>query len=254
MTKPKMPAPIREQAERAVERHMRRPAMPSFSVIKDADGWCFQSPYDGEDGDHWFALLCEGFGTRSQKTVQTFLDQLADLCPTRFDDAAGIWAPDEDQLVAAVQIVRSLAPRNEAEACLAAQMVAVHMAAMKVGKHIGRMSWPDERSSATLSKLARTYAQQMETMQRVKGKRSSTRQKITVKYERHDHKHVHMHQEGGAANSGGQPHATRAGQSAQRAALPSPDPLGQVVPLRRCEGEEGLSHARRGSRIGRADG
>jgi hypothetical protein len=253
----RMPEPIRKAAERAVERHMSRPVTPEMAVLREADGWSIKSPYEGKDGDRWIALLFEGFGSRSQKTVQTFLDQLADLCPTRFDEDAQIWAPDDQQFAAAVQIVRSLKPRNEAEACLAAQMVAVHFATMRVGNHIGRMSWPDERTAATLSRLARTFTMQMDAMRKVKGKGGTTRQKITVKHERHIHQHQHVHIAGGAGDFGEQAHTamgSRTGENVRSPALPCPDADRRVVPLRSGEGEACLPHARRRARVGRTEG
>src|SRR3546814_7067473 len=67
------------------------------------------------------------------------------------------------------------------------------------------------------------------TMAVLKGKRRSTRQQITVTHEKHIHHHQHVHLEGGADETGVQPHA-RQGKSPDavldRAALPSTDPIG----------------------------
>ena len=94
--------------------------------------------------------------------------------------------------MAAVQVVRSVRPRNEAQACLAAQMVAVHLMQMKLSAQALNRGHPEPRSCAIAGKLARTYAIQLETMAKLKGK--GTRQRITVrKTSTHEHKHIHLH-------------------------------------------------------------
>jgi pyruvate/2-oxoglutarate dehydrogenase complex dihydrolipoamide acyltransferase (E2) component len=129
--------------------------------------------------------------------------QLAKLCSTDWNEGKKAWHPAEDELVAAVQIVRSTKPKNEAEACLAAQMVAIHVMQMKVSARALQNDWIEPRSFSIAGKLARTYAMQLETMVKLRGKGS--RQRITVrKYAQHEHKHIHLHQ--GVDENANQPH------------------------------------------------
>src|SRR3546814_10272488 len=82
---------------------------------------------------------------------------------------------------------------------------------MKVAKRVA--DYPhDTRMIAAYAKLARASATQFETMAVLKGKRRSTRQQITVTHEKHIHHHQHVHLEGGADETGVQPHA-RQGRS-----------------------------------------
>lgn len=248
--KPPLPALFKEMGEKAIERHMKRSAPPLISVKQEQGGWWVRNPYSDEDDDYWVALLFQNFGTRSQATFRTFIIQLSELCTLEYDHDAQGWQPNEDEMIAAIQIVGSIKPRNEAEAALAAQMVAVHFATMRLGKQVGGMSYPDARTVSVLARSARTYGELLETMHRIKGKRRSTRQSITVRHEKHIHTHQHVHFERGAPDFGGQPHAPKGVHGVQkltspeRTALPGPHESGSTVPLPSGEGEEGLPHAR----------
>ena len=251
----RMPRVLQELGERAIEKHERRPATPQIKITTEAGKWWFGSPYAVADEDHWVALLFEAFGTRSQGTFRTFMCQLSELCSNEWNEAESAWHPAEDELVAAVQIVRSTRPRNEAEACLAAQMVAVHTMQMKLSAQALKGGWPDPRTCAIAGKLARTYALQLETMAKLKGR--GARQRITVrKTSTHEHKHIHLHQ--GDFENGNQPHgpsgsrATEVGATGgleSSAALPSPHPAGHPLHVPGIEGEEALSHSRRRNRV-----
>lgn len=268
--RPKKPMPpvLKGMAEKAVSRHKRRPATPEMMVKGEFERWEFDCPYLQSDRDDWQALLFDAFATRSAATFNMFMTQLAELCPKQWTPEEREWRPDATHLSAAIQIVGGQRPRNEAEACLAAQMVAIHFATMKLGGMVARTSWPDERTVATLTRAARTYAMQIDTMDRLKrGRRGRTsKQTIIVKHEKHVHNHQHVHfEEGGVPNFGGRAHAAKegieyvrtidgAGKSEERAALPSPDEAGGTVPLTRLQGQEGVPDARRGSGKRRSEG
>lgn len=197
-----MPKKLRDRAAQAKARHQQRAVVPDLAFSVEAGS--FGSPYRSADDAAWASLLFEAFGTRMGSVAHVFILHLARLCSADFDQAKGGWAPNEDELQAAIAIVQSLAPRNEAEAALAAQAVAVHFAAMKMGKQIATMSYPDPRTVAALAALGKVYAGQLETMQKLQG-RKTVKQRITVRYERHNHNHQHVHIEGGGGSgSGGQ--------------------------------------------------
>jgi hypothetical protein len=124
------------------------------------------------------------------------------------------------------------APRDEIEGMLAAQMVAVHSAAMRSLRQLkSSETLAQQDSDGNLAvKLVRTYAMQMEALQRYRGK---CEQKMTVE-------HVHVYQGGqaivGAVHQGGgartkiegQPHAPAITHEPS-ATLPRPDPQRKAV-------------------------
>lgn len=258
--KRQMPASLKELGTKAIERHERRSATPPIEVTSDKDGWSFGSPFRVEDESEWTALLYEAFGTRSRATFHTFVTQLAELCSTDWNDETQVWHPNEHELLAAVQIVRSTRPRNEAEACLAAQMVAVHLMQMKLSAQALKYSLAEPRTCAIAAKLARTYAMQLETVAKLKGRGS--RQRITVrKFSQHEHKHVHIHQ--GGSKNGNQPHGPRETRTTEInpavelercAALPSPNQEGHTLSAPGFKGAEAVPIARGRRRNGSSEG
>ena len=252
-----MPQILKDLGAGAIERMERRSATPEIEITTNETGWTFSSPYRAEDLVEWEALLFDAFATRSAAAFHVFTTQLAALAPTVWKGEGEGWIPDHWELRAAIQIVRSVKPRNEAEACLAAQMVAVHRMQMKLSAQALSRSWPEPRSCAIAGKLARTYAMQLETMAKLKGKGS--RQRITVrKYSQHEHKHIHLHQ--GGCENGNQPHeprGTEAGatiKSAASSALPCYDEVRHPLPVPGDQRAASVPTTRERSRSRRAAG
>ncbi len=258
--KQQMPRVLKDLGTKAIKRHERRGATPEMDVRVNEGGWTFASPYNEVDQNEWEALLFDAFATRSNAAFVAFTNQLAHLCSTKWDAKDQAWIPDEDELRAAIQIVRSTRPQSEAQACLAAQMVAVHLMQMKLSAQALKSGWPDPRTCAIAGKLARTYAMQLETFAKLKGRGS--RQRITVrKFSQHEHKHIHIHQ-GGIENVN-QPYGPRdagtaeikaASEFAGGAPVPCPHAPEQRLPMPRDKGEEAMPAPRRRMRIGSADG
>jgi hypothetical protein len=258
--KPKLPEVLKSLGREAIERHEKRSATPEIEIGSKDGQWTFASPYNEDDLDEWQALLFEAFATRSAAAFHAFTSQLAQLCHTDWHGEGVGWLPRSWELRAAIQIVRSVRPRNEAEAALAAQMVAVHLMQMKLSAQALQHSYPDPRTCAIAGKLARTYATQLEMIAKLRGKGS--RQRITVrKYSRHEHKHIHLHQ--GGDENGDQPHEPRGTRPQKIRAAIEPSScstvLGSnspeyVVSEPGCEGEASVSTARRRGRVGGAKG
>jgi hypothetical protein len=156
---------------------------------------------------------------------------------------------------AAATAMIGIAPKDEIEGMVAAQLVACHNATMECYRRAmlpeqTHVSWNDNLNHA--SKLSRTYAALLETLNRHRGK---GQQKVTVE-------HVHVH-EGGqaivgnvetpgggfASKSKGQPHALA---HAPGTPMPSADPLRGPVSVARDE-ERPMPDARRNV-TGRAEG
>ena len=211
-------------------RALKRPLTPSvmFEPRHDGDGYEITSPHG--DLDLWELTLADALATRSQAVMRAFVGQLKDLCTQSWDAPNQAWKPSEVELSAILAMVADARPRTIAQAALVAQSVAVHLLAMRLAKDAfngGGMVMTQE--AALMGKLARTYAMQMEALASMQGKRRTTRQSIKVTKELHQH--VHYHHTGGDAGNRGQSHGTPASESAERPALPSPQPSGEVVRL-----------------------
>jgi hypothetical protein len=156
------------------------------------------------------------------------------------------------QLNATIDALIGIAPKDELEGMMAAQLVAAHNAAMECYRRamIGEQSFEGRRENLTqANKLSRTYAALVEALNRHRGK---GQQKVTVE-------HVHVHAGGQAVvgmvapsgQPGGgdtikieeQPHAKQLANAPQFA-LPCPDTGRDALPVAR-DGERTLPDARR---------
>jgi hypothetical protein len=170
----------------------------------------------------------------------------------------------DKQLSATVAALIGIAPKDELEGMMAAQLVAAHNAAMECYRRamIGEQSFEGRRENLTqANKLSGTYAALVEALNR---HRSKGQQKVTVE-------HVHVHAGGQAVvgmvaapdpPGGGDvneikehPHAKQTARQiahAPESAMPCPDPPRDAVPIAR-DGERALPDARRQGQ-GRAEG
>ena len=165
--------------------------------------------------------------------------------------------PDEikRQRHAAVDVLIGMAPREEFEGMIAAQLVACHNASMECYRRamIGEQTFEGRRENLNqASKLSRTYATLLESLNRHRGKGA---QKVTVE-------HVHVHEGGQAivgnveSRGGGftpkreeQPHAIA---HAPGTTMPSTDTTREPLPVA-GDAERPLPDARR-TVTGRAEG
>jgi hypothetical protein len=78
-------------------------------------------------------------------------------------------------------VLKSVQPKDEIEAMLAAQMAAVHVATMTFARRLARVETLPQQDGAerAFNKLARTFATQMEALKRY---RTSGQQKVTVEH------------------------------------------------------------------------
>lgn len=225
---PEPSAQLQAGRERALKRAKARPLTPGVMLEPDGQGYQVTAPH--ADLELWELQVADAFGTRSQSVMQTFLDQLRALVPLAWDKDAEQWKPNETEMNAALAMVADVQPRNVREAALAAQMVAVHWMQMRLSAaalNNGYMVL--DRDAALASKLARTFTMQLDTLERIRGRKQTARQSIKVRKELHQHVHYHDHR--GSGKTGEQAHDADAGSTAQCAALPSPEPGGKVVRL-----------------------
>jgi len=152
-----------------------------------------------------------------------------------------------------LQMVGGIRPKNEMEAALAAQMMAVFLLQMKASSAALKGWSLDERTAVVAGKLARTYAMQTDNLNRMRGKGRSTRQKIIVTHDKHihQHHHQHIHMEGAAdfgrqacepsTASGGQNNRSPPRKHAGSAALPGSDASGSSC---QCPATKGRNRCR----------
>ena len=146
----------------------------------------------------------------------------------------------DKQLSATVAALVGIAPRDELEGMMAAQLIAAHNAAMECYRRamIGEQSFEGRRENLSqANKLSRTHAALLEALNRHRGK---GQQKVTVE-------HVHVHAGGkavvgmvasGRGQPGGgeasqieeQPHAKQISNVSQLP-LPSQDEVRSIVPV-----------------------
>ena len=248
-----MPEVTRAQAQAALNRYNEfdhTPVAPQIWIERTGNhrGWVFKCPYPKEDEEIWHASLFQVFGTRSTRTMDHFLNSLTELVgDNQWDEASQRWIVREDAFQAALNIIYSLDPQNEAQAAYAAQLVALHLSSMKLGAQCSK-SYADPRTSAILAKTVKAYGDGLERMARLQGKieAKQVNQTITVVYA--DNRSVHIN--GGVSQNGGQAQGTAGGATIQSPALPSPSSINrQSMPVAGSEGEAGLSHPWWGQRL-----
>jgi hypothetical protein len=139
----------------------------------------------------------------------------------------------EHELNFMLATIKGIAPRDETEAMLAAQMAAIHNATMVAARQLAdaRDVAVQDAASNRLNKLARTYASQMEALKKYRsaGEQTIKVQHVTVNNEGGQAivGNVEARGAGGHAKSQEQPHALL---QAPSAAVCSENPELQLVP------------------------
>jgi hypothetical protein len=225
----KNPISEEETGERRdfVERERTRPRAPRVQV-KSAHG---------KPLDIGYASAIEGI--RLMSAFATANPGFANLMLAGILNAACEGGPEnppsEQDINRALAAVTGIGARDETEAMLATQMVATHVAAVTLLRRLkGAENIPQQDSAGSLAvKLLRTYAMQMEALQRYRGK---GRQKVTVE-------HVHVHPGGQAIVGAVTPGSGGSEKSEERAHAPggityepgtpmrSPDTQREPVPI-----------------------
>ena len=154
-----------------------------------------------------------------------------------FKDAT---SPDRDNaMITALQALRGIAPKDEVEGMLAAQMVAMHAASMECSRRAMISEQPAELAHGfrkAAASASRTFIELSTALDRRRGK--GGQQKVTVE-------HVHVHAGGqaivgavtpnAAGGRGGSETRTAAEPHASPAALANDAPTGAGIPALRGE-------------------
>ena len=122
-------------------------------------------------------LLADALGAVDRDALQGILKQLVKASVTA-------QKPDEANLAFMISMMKSIAPRDSIEAMLAAQMVSIHVLAMRCAH---RLAFADDiprqdSASRALAKLARIFPAQVEALNRYRnnGERAITVESLTV--------------------------------------------------------------------------
>jgi hypothetical protein len=170
------------------------------------------SPIDG-------ARLMATFGTLDPGFANLMLTGLLNAAC----DGGSSNPPSERALNQVLAAATGIGARDEVEGMLATQMVATHFAAITLLRRLkGAENIPQQASAGSLAvKLLRTYAMQMEALQRYRGK---GQQKVTVE-------HVHVHSGGQAIVGNVAPGGGVSSKLEDRPHAPSlPHEPGQTLP------------------------
>jgi hypothetical protein len=139
MTAKPFPDRMDAHAREAEGRTLARCAPPRIKISRGKHGWKFASPYGKLHDDQWYFLLLDAFGTKHAGVLDYFLNSICELVPAGdkwvAQDRRAYWYPSEPEFNAVLAIVASMRPQNEAHAAYAAQLGALHLASMKLGRH-----------------------------------------------------------------------------------------------------------------------
>jgi hypothetical protein len=201
---------------------------------------------------------CEALGLL--KMQQTFAAVSIPPVDARANDLLNylrsVGADNESRYNAALSFIESMAPQNQAEALLLVQMYCTHDAAMRSLSQLGKAEWvPHVQTFGNLAaKLLRTSQAQMETLAKM---RRGGVQEVR-------HTHYYVDNRGGQAvftdnvttggknlNATGQSHEPQTADHC--AALPSPHPFGDSMPLPGAQGPDAVQAPWR-EQSGRTDG
>src|SRR6266545_7307763 len=127
---------------------------------------------DHPDPEHGERLMADALGVSDRDAMHGILRQLVKA-------SVNGERPDEVNLAFMISMVKSIKPRDSVEAMLVAQMVSVHVMAMRCAYHLANAEDIARQDSAgrALGRLARTFPAQMEALNR---HRNNSEPAITV--------------------------------------------------------------------------
>src|SRR5882757_671364 len=162
------------------------PAMPAMAAATDpakaaATPRIKLSPHgfsiDHPDPDLGEQLMANALGVADREAMDGILRQLV-----RASSSGG--SSDEVNLSFMISMVKSIRPRDSVEAMLVAQMVSVHVMAMRCAHHLASADDITQHDSAAraLGRLARTFPAQIEALNRYRsqGEPAITVQNVSV--------------------------------------------------------------------------
>jgi hypothetical protein len=142
--------------------------------IKISEGETTQVSLDHPEQTLGAVLLSHEFGTTDVTFGMGLVEQL--VAASRKNGRC-----NESTINFMASVIKSIKPRDELEAMLAAQMAAVHVAAMRFASHFANVETIPQQDSAerAFNKLTRTFTTQLEALKRY---RTGGEQKVTVQH------------------------------------------------------------------------
>ncbi|WP_312017466.1 hypothetical protein [Bradyrhizobium sp. AUGA SZCCT0431] len=132
---------------------------------------------DHPDAEHGEQLMADALGVSDRDAMDGILRQLVRA-------SVSGQKPDAVNLSFMISMVKSIKPRDSVEAMLVAQMVSVHVMAMRCVHHLANADDVARQDSAAraLGRLARTFPAQMEALNRYRnnGEPAITVQNVSV--------------------------------------------------------------------------
>jgi len=132
---------------------------------------------DFPDPEHGEQLMADALGVLDRDAMHGILRQLVKA-------SVNGEKPDAVNLAFMISMVKSIKPRDSVEAMLVAQMVSVHVMAMRCAHHLANAEDIARQDSAgrALGRLARTFPAQMEALNRYRnnGEPAITVQNVSV--------------------------------------------------------------------------
>jgi hypothetical protein len=132
---------------------------------------------DHQDQELGERLMANALGVADREAMHGILRQLVKA-------SVSGESPDEVNLSFMISMVKSIRPRDSVEAMLVAQMVSVHVMAMRCAHHLANADDLAQHDSAarTLGRLARTFPAQIEALNRYRshGEPAITVQNVSV--------------------------------------------------------------------------
>jgi hypothetical protein len=157
----------------AIEATGRTKAAATVRVELLSHGFAIDHP-DPELGEQ---LMAEALGVADRDAMHGMLRQLVKASVNR-------QKPDAVNIGFMISMVKSIKPRDSVEAMLVAQMVSVHVMAMRCAYHLANAEDIARQDSAgrALGRLARTFAAQIEALNRYRnhGEPAVTVQNVSV--------------------------------------------------------------------------
>jgi len=173
----------------------------TFRFKENADGTLLYSFDENMTTKHENLLICETLGAKSTTSAHAIATSIGDFAIRR--------GKDVDKINQMVSMVADIEPRDNIEAMLASQMVAIHEMMMECSKRAHLVEQTFEGTQLNLSsaiKLSRSYVALVDTLNKHRGK---GQQKMTVE-------HVTVNDGGqaivGAVDAGNKQHAFKSNE------------------------------------------
>ncbi|WIA57634.1 hypothetical protein N6H05_07505 [Sphingobium sp. WTD-1] len=224
--------------------YKQRPVRVSVEWRDTPDGFRAHSPHDA--GALHSAHMMNAMGTASPAFMIRNFQSLEAAVRARNEERG-----DEAYSInAALALVEAIAPQDELEGSLALQIASNHALTMEMlcrAKSTSDVEHLQMYGNMAV-KLQRTFTAQIEALAKMRGKGQQTVRVEHVTVAPGGQAivgDVHHYGRGAASQSRNEDQSHATGNSGGGPALPSPNPIGEAVPIASGEGPEAVPHARR---------